>query len=56
MREQTAPSLPYCLTTCNGCGHCGAGVPPERRACFERADRFVDGVLLGRLGGVASPR
>eukprot|EP00325_Prymnesiales_sp_UTEX-LB-985_P006638 CAMPEP_0174702606 /NCGR_PEP_ID=MMETSP1094-20130205/6829_1 /TAXON_ID=156173 /ORGANISM="Chrysochromulina brevifilum, Strain UTEX LB 985" /LENGTH=215 /DNA_ID=CAMNT_0015900397 /DNA_START=187 /DNA_END=833 /DNA_ORIENTATION=- len=50
VRKQTAPTLPYCLTTCDGCGHCGAGVPPTLSECFDRSDRFVDGVLAG-VGG-----
>lgn len=40
-------TLSYCMTTCDGCGHCGAGVPANLTACDEAADRFVDEVLRG---------
>jgi len=33
--------LPVCMTTCNGCGHCGAGVPPNTTSlheCTRKAD------------------
>ena len=25
--DAPAPDLPYCMETCNGCGHCGSGAP-----------------------------
>lgn len=45
VRRATGDDLPFCLTTCDGCGHCGAGVPASHRACFDKADAWVDGVL-----------
>ena len=42
----TDPALPFCLTTCDGCGHCGAGVPATKRACFDESDAWVDALLL----------
>ena len=38
-------ALPFCFTKCDGCGHCGAGVPASKRECFDKSDAFVDGVL-----------
>ena len=38
-------ALSFCLTTCDGCGHCGAGVPANLTACSEAADRFVAALL-----------
>ena len=31
VKRTTDPAVPYCLTTCDGCGHCGTGVP--KRCC-----------------------
>ena len=45
VKTETAPTLPYCMTTCDGCGHCGAGVPASLHECSDRADAFVDHVL-----------
>lgn len=45
VNTETAPTLPYCMTTCDGCGHCGAGVPASLHECSDRADAFVDHVL-----------
>ena len=36
-----SPALPYCLTTCDGCGHCGAGVPANLTHCSDEADRTL---------------
>jgi hypothetical protein len=32
---------PYCLETCNGCGHCGAGVPPSLHDCSDKVSAWV---------------
>eukprot|EP00937_MAST-01D_sp_MAST-1D-sp2_P000912 g912.t1 len=32
---------PYCLETCNGCGHCGAGVPANVTHCSDLEAAFV---------------
>ena len=45
VRGATDPTLPFCLTTCDGCGHCGAGVPPRKRECFDKSDAWVDALL-----------
>jgi len=35
--------LPVCMTTCDGCGHCGAGVPSDVGAkCESLADSYLD--------------
>ena len=35
------PSLPYCYTTCDGCGHCGAGVPANETRCSDEQKKWV---------------
>jgi len=36
------PGMPYCLTTCDGCGHCGAGAPLSKREhCQDVATQNV---------------
>ena len=45
VEEAQGATLPFCKTTCDGCGHCGAGVPRSLRACFDKSDAFVDSVL-----------
>ena len=42
-------TLPFCKTTCDGCGHCGAGVPRRLHKCFDEADAFVNGVLAAAV-------
>ena len=46
VKRATDASLPFCLTTCDGCGHCGAGVPAKKSACFDKSDAWVDELLL----------
>ena len=41
VNRTTRPSLPFCLTTCDGCGHCGT--PSD--ACAAAEDEFVRGLL-----------
>jgi len=43
--EAQGPTLNYCMTTCNGCGHCGAGVPFTQHQCTDKSKQFVAGVL-----------
>lgn len=45
VQEETHPTLPYCMTTCDGCGHCGAGVPANLTECTDKAADFVDAIL-----------
>ena len=34
--------LPYCMTTCAGCGHCGAGVPKSlEKVCIDKQDDYI---------------
>ena len=35
----------YCLEVCNGCGHCGAGVPPNVTHCADAEAAFVSKML-----------
>jgi len=39
------PSLPFCLTTCGGCGHCGSGVPSRLHHCSDVREQFIAQVL-----------
>lgn len=34
--------MPYCMTTCDGCGHCGAGVPKNLTHCSDMEAAYVD--------------
>ena len=34
-------TLPFCMTTCGGCGHCGSGVPPHLTHCDDVASANV---------------
>lgn len=43
----TDPSLPFCLTTCDGCGHCGSGVPSSLHHCSDLRSQFISQVLSG---------
>ena len=45
VKKAGGEALPFCFTKCDGCGHCGAGVPASKRECFDKSDAFVDGVL-----------
>ena len=45
VRRALGRGLPFCMTTCDGCGHCGAGVPRGETKCYGEADAFVEGVL-----------
>jgi hypothetical protein len=40
--KQLSPDLPYCMTTCDGCGHCGSGVPATLTKCFDEEDKHVE--------------
>jgi hypothetical protein len=35
-----ADELPYCMLTCDGCGHCGSGAPPNN-ACSKEEDSYL---------------
>eukprot|EP00035_Acanthoeca_spectabilis_P039989 m.66451 g.66451 ORF g.66451 m.66451 type:complete len:480 (+) comp9818_c0_seq1:844-2283(+) len=41
VRKQLSPSLPYCFTECDGCGHCGAGVPPTVTKCADIEAKYI---------------
>jgi hypothetical protein len=43
--KESQPDLPFCLTTCDGCGHCGAGVPASLTECSEKQSQFVSQLL-----------
>ena len=38
--------LPYCFTKCDGCGHCGSGVPANLTKCTNELDKTI-GKWLG---------
>jgi hypothetical protein len=40
--KQISADLPYCMTVCDGCGHCGSGVPKNLTKCFDEEDKYVD--------------
>ena len=42
VNKQLSADLPYCMTTCDGCGHCGAGVPKNLTACDDEEDKYVE--------------
>ena len=42
---QPAHDLQFCLTSCDGCGHCGAGVPDNLTRCSDASDAFVAKLL-----------
>jgi len=33
--------LPWCMTTCDGCGHCGSGVPSSLHKCADEARQHI---------------
>jgi hypothetical protein len=35
VRHQLSAEMPYCYTECNGCGHCGSGVPANVTHCSD---------------------
>ena len=37
---------PYCYEKCDGCGHCGAGVPADVHDCSDKVDAWVDEMLV----------
>jgi hypothetical protein len=41
VQSSPGPEMPYCLTTCNGCGHCGAGVPHNLTKCRDEQTSYV---------------
>jgi len=45
--QTTDPSLPFCLTTCDGCGHCGSGVPSSLHHCSDVRSQFITDTLSG---------
>ena len=43
---QDGHELHYCMSTCDGCGHCGAGVTAEaNKHCWNRMENFVASTL-----------
>jgi len=41
VNKSLSPDLPMCMTTCDGCGHCGAGVPSTLKTCEYQAARYI---------------
>lgn len=41
VQQPLSDTLPYCMTVCNGCGHCGAGVPKNETRCSNLSDKYV---------------
>lgn len=52
VESTTDPSLPYCMTTCDGCGHCGSGVPSYLTKCSDASSEFISQILGGATGSV----
>jgi hypothetical protein len=46
VQSELGPDLPFCLTTCDGCGHCGAGVPANLTRCKDMEASYVSKWLL----------
>lgn len=44
-------NLQYCMTTCDGCGHCGAG-NLHLTACSEKSLKFVAEILAAWNGPI----
>lgn len=40
--QAPGPDMPYCMTTCDGCGHCGAGVPKNVTKCKDFEAQYID--------------
>jgi hypothetical protein len=53
--RETDPSLPFCLTTCDGCGHCGSGVPSRLHHCSDVRSQFVTQILSGAANNASKP-
>jgi len=45
--SKSQPDLPFCLTTCDGCGHCGSGVPSSLTECSQKQSEFISQLLSG---------
>jgi len=41
VQHALGPEMPYCMTTCDGCGHCGAGVPKNLTHCTDVEASYV---------------
>jgi len=41
VQHALGPELPYCYTECDGCGHCGAGVPPTETRCSDMEASYI---------------
>ena len=54
VQSAPSPELPYCLTTCNGCGHCGAGVPQNLTKCRDEQTGYVGKWLAAARAELAS--
>ena len=48
-KEASDRNLGFCYTECDGCGHCGAGVPKNVTECEDAATQWLGLVL--RVGG-----
>ena len=45
VQSQLSSSQPYCYLECDGCGHCGSGVPANLTKCDDEERRYVDAWL-----------
>ena len=55
VKTSLSESMQWCLTTCDGCGHCGAGVPSDLTQCTDEAQRFVDEWMGAAAASSSSP-
>ena len=56
MQSAPSPEMPYCKTTCNGCGHCGAGVPANLTKCRDEQTSYVGRWLAAARAEMAALR
>lgn len=41
VNRSISADLPMCMTTCDGCGHCGSGVPSSLHKCTDEARQKI---------------
>jgi hypothetical protein len=49
VNKQISEDMPYCYMECDGCGHCGSGVPAGKDKCLDVQTQYLD-LWLGHKG------